>query len=264
LSDPDTVLVVTMIARAHGRYSIESSATGIGLRRSASRGLRSTPPSSSALAEERTPRLASPQYGGAQSGVGLRRSASRGLRSTPPSSSALAEERKPRLASPQCGGAQSGVGLRRLGGALLAPVLLGLALSGCTSPPAGTATPAPTPEVTSATPSASPTASPTASATPSPPATSEPADQVTIDITIADGQVSPNGDKVKVKVGQPVVLNVTSDQHDEIHAHTSEDGFSLDVPAGKKVTGSFTLTSPGSYEVESHHLEKTIVILNAS
>ena len=35
------------------------------------------------------------------------------------------------------------------------------------------------------------------------------------------------------------------------------------MTAGKKVTGSFTITSPGSFEVESHHLEKTIVILNA-
>lgn len=41
------------------------------------------------------------------------------------------------------------------------------------------------------------------------------------------------------------------------------DGYALDVPAGKKVTGSLTLTSPGSYVVEAHHLEKTIVILNA-
>ena len=59
------------------------------------------------------------------------------------------------------------------------------------------------------------------------------------------------------------MLNVTSDQADEIHAHTGGDGYELEVAAGKKVTGSFTLTSPGSYEVESHHLEKTIVILNA-
>jgi hypothetical protein len=152
---------------------------------------------------------------------------------------------------------------RRRGGTLLAPMLLGLALSGCTSPPAGTATPVPTPEVTSATPSVTSAASPTASATPSPMATPEPADEVTIDITLAGGQVSPNGTKMQVRVGQQVVLNVTSDEHDEIHAHTSGDGFTLEVPAGKKVTGWFTLTSPGSYEVEAHHLEKTIVILNA-
>jgi heme/copper-type cytochrome/quinol oxidase subunit 2 len=142
-------------------------------------------------------------------------------------------------------------------------MMLSVALSGCTSAPTGTASPTASPEVTSATPSASPPATPSASPTPSASATSQPADQVTIDITIADGQVEPNGTKMTVKVGQRVVLNVTSDEHDEIHAHTSGDGFRLEVPAGKKMTGSFTLTSPGSYEVESHHLEKTIVILNA-
>jgi hypothetical protein len=156
---------------------------------------------------------------------------------------------------------------RRLAGASLVPTLLCLALAGCTSPPAGTATPVATPEVTSATPSrttsVSPTATPTPAANPSPSKPSQPADQVTIDITIVDGQVRPNGSKVNVRLGQQVVLNVTSDEHDQIHAHTSGDGFTLEVPAGKKVTGSFRLTSPGSYEVEAHHLAKTIVILNA-
>jgi plastocyanin len=154
---------------------------------------------------------------------------------------------------------------RRVAGALLAPVTVSLVVFGCTSAPAGTASPTAAPEVTSASPSASPGSSsitPTASPT-SASATSQPADQVTIDITIADGQVKPNGAKMQVEVGQRIVLNVTSDEHDEIHAHTSADGFTLEVPAGKKVTGSFTLTSPGSYEVELHHLEKTIVILNA-
>jgi hypothetical protein len=86
---------------------------------------------------------------------------------------------------------------------------------------------------------------------------------VTIDITVADGQVSPNGKKIDVEVGQTIVLNVTSDEHDEVHAHTEGDGYELEVPAGKKVTGEFELNAPGSYEVELHHLEKVIVILNA-
>ena len=149
---------------------------------------------------------------------------------------------------------------------MLSVAATGIALTGCTSAPDGAATPAPTSEVTSATPSpsvsASATASPTTTLTPS--ATNTPVDQVTIDITIADGKVSPNGDKVSVKLGQEIVLTVTSDEAEEIHAHTADaDGFALDVPAGKKVTGSLTLTSPGSYVVEAHHLEKTIVILNA-
>ena len=156
--------------------------------------------------------------------------------------------------------------LRRLGGTLLAPALLGLALAGCTSAPSETASPTATPEVTSAAPSgttsASPSTSTSASATPSAAAT-EAASEVTIDITIAKGQVNPNGKKLDIQVGQQIVLNVTSDEDDEIHAHTPGDGYELEVSAGKKVTGSFTITSPGSYEVESHHLEKTIVILNA-
>ena len=148
---------------------------------------------------------------------------------------------------------------RWLGGTLLGPALLVLALTGCTSAPAAPATPSATPEVTSATPSATASASPMTSS----PATSSPADQVTIDITIANHQVDPNGKKIDVQVGQQIVLNVTSDTDDEIHAHTGGDGYELAVTAGKKVTGSFTLTSPGSFDVESHHLEKTIVILNA-
>ena len=86
---------------------------------------------------------------------------------------------------------------------------------------------------------------------------------MTIDITIADGQVTPNGKKINIDVGQTIVLNVTSDEDDEIHAHTEGDGYELEVPAGKKATGKFEINSPGSYEVESHHLEKVIVILNA-
>ena len=151
-----------------------------------------------------------------------------------------------------------------MAGLVLGGVLAGLALTGCTSAPADTATP--TPEVTSASPSPSDSASPSASATPTPtptPSQTSAVNSVTIDITIADGQVTPNGKKINVEVGQTIVLNVTSDEHDEVHAHTEGDGFELKVPAGKNVSGELTLNSPGSYEVESHHLEKVIVILNA-
>ncbi len=88
-------------------------------------------------------------------------------------------------------------------------------------------------------------------------------DPLTVDVTIAGGDVSPNGQKLDVAVGQEVVLNVTSDEDDEIHAHTGGDGFELEVEAGQPATGRFTLAGAGSFEVESHHLEKVIVILNA-
>ncbi len=96
------------------------------------------------------------------------------------------------------------------------------------------------------------------------PSTQEPVkDQVRIDITITGDKVDPNGKKVDVPVGATVVLTVRSDIDDEIHAHVGdEDGYSLEVKAGQTATGRFQLSSPGSFEVESHHLEKTIVILN--
>jgi hypothetical protein len=139
---------------------------------------------------------------------------------------------------------------------LLGAAVLGALLSaGCTSSPAA---PASSPTAGS---SAASSSGATTSGTPAP---TPDANTLVLDITIAAGKVSPNGQKITAKVGQQVVLHVTSDQDDEIHAHTGGDGYELEVPAGKPTTGSFTLTSPGSFEVESHHLGKTIVILNAS
>ena len=143
-----------------------------------------------------------------------------------------------------------------LGGAALVGCLL---VGGCTSAPdPGTTSPS-APSLSASAPSSSASSSTSDSPTPA----VGPAALV-VDITIAGGKVTPNGQKVPVKVGQQVTLRVTSDEDDEIHAHTGGDGYELEVPAGKPTTGSFTLTSAGSFEVESHHLEKIIVILNAS
>lgn len=87
---------------------------------------------------------------------------------------------------------------------------------------------------------------------------------LTIPITIAGGQVTPNGAKITATLGQQVVLQVTSDEADEIHAHTGGDGYELEVPANQPTTGSFTPSQPGSFEIESHHLGKVIVVLNVS
>ena len=129
-----------------------------------------------------------------------------------------------------------------------------LALAACTSAPE-TGSPAAPPSVAASTPAG---ASPSTGASPS-----VAADALTVDITLAGGQVTPNGEKLDVRVGQQVVLNVTSDEDDEIHAHTGGDGYELEVRAGVPATGTFTLDSAGSFEVESHHLEKVVVILNA-
>ncbi|HEY5787109.1 MAG TPA: hypothetical protein VIT65_20275 [Microlunatus sp.] len=139
---------------------------------------------------------------------------------------------------------------RRLGGAGAALVVC-LGLMACGGPAE--------PGLAPSTPS-----SPAGSAgTPDPTPSADAAGRVVVDITIADGKVTPNGEKVDVAVGQEVELNVTSDADDEIHAHTDDaNGYELEVRAGVPTTGRFTVSSAGSFEVESHHLEKIIVILN--
>jgi len=84
-----------------------------------------------------------------------------------------------------------------------------------------------------------------------------------IDITESQGKVTPSGQKLDVQVGQTIRLTVTSDADDAIHAHTGGDGYELEVKAGQPATGEFVLSSPGSFEVESHNLEQVIVVLNA-
>jgi len=149
-----------------------------------------------------------------------------------------------------------------IGGALIwGAVALGLLLSGCTATaePQNSASPSAvsSPSALSASPTESPTSVP-----PSSPALN-PDYPLTINIVIAKGKTIPNGVKYDMRVGQKVILNVTSDADDEIHAHTGGAGYEMQVQAGTPAKGSFTLDSPGSFEVESHHLEKIIVILNA-
>jgi hypothetical protein len=138
---------------------------------------------------------------------------------------------------------------------------LGLLLSGCTSSAEPQAPASPSAVVGSPRKPSSPATSPTSVPARSPSLNPEYA--LTINIEIARGKTVPNGKKINVGVGQKVILNVISDTDDQIHAHLGENDYELPVQAGKPAKGSFTVDSRGSFEVESHQLEKIIVILNA-
>ena len=99
-------------------------------------------------------------------------------------------------------------------------VALGVLLSGCTStaePQAG-ATPSPVASASEPSSPASPSSVP-----PSSPSLN-PDYALTINITIANGKTIPNGEKINVRVGQKVILNVTSDTDEEVHAHLGAGG----------------------------------------
>ncbi len=82
----------------------------------------------------------------------------------------------------------------------------------------------------------------------------------TIDVTIEGTDVTPNGDRVDVKVGQPIELVVKADAEGEIHVHSDPEQ-ELEYGAGTTTLAPFTIDKPGIVEVESHALEKTIVQL---
>lgn len=81
----------------------------------------------------------------------------------------------------------------------------------------------------------------------------------TIDITFADGSVTPNGERVEVDRGQPVELVVKAEEPGEIHVHSTPEQ-EFEYGAGT-TTLKLTLDKPGVVEVESHDLEVTIVQL---
>ena len=111
--------------------------------------------------------------------------------------------------------------------AVLAGAALCLLAAGCTSAPdAGQASP-------SAVASSAPASSRGVGLVQRRHPAREPTGGLTIDITIADGKVDPNGKKIDVAVGTTVILKVSSDIDDEIHAHTGGDGYELEVKAGE-------------------------------
>ncbi len=99
----------------------------------------------------------------------------------------------------------------------------------------------------------------TVSSSPTPSA-KDPDQAVVVDIAVKDGDVTPQGDRVDVKVGQKVTLHITSDAEEEVHVH-SEPEHEYELAPGDDVEKSFTIDTPGQIAVEAHHLEKTIVQL---
>ena len=134
----------------------------------------------------------------------------------------------------------------------LATVIAMLLLSGCSGEPASnTAEPTPTPE------SSSPVGTPnktTSTPTPSPSATEDATTAITV--TISGDRITPNGERVEVKVGEPIIFNVTSDRAGEFHVHSTPE----QTPAFTKGTSRIELIidKPGLVDVEEH--ESGIVI----
>lgn len=133
-----------------------------------------------------------------------------------------------------------------IGSGLAAIALLGLAAcSGTESEPGGASSPQ-TSEGASEGSSEGSSESPTQDGAPDP-----------IEITIADGGISPNGVRLEVPVGEPVTLVITADVAGSLHVHSTPEQ-EIEYSVGT-TEHEVRIDRPGVVEVESH--DPTLVVL---
>jgi plastocyanin len=144
----------------------------------------------------------------------------------------------------------------------LLPALGMLVLAGCSGSNDSGSSP-------STTPSSAPTSAPSATAsgpnTSTPSTTADPSGDradVTINITVANGKVTPSGATIKVTAGQTVLVTAVSDATDEVHIH----GYDKQLPLtpGKPASVKFTANMKGTFEIETHESGKLVAKLVVS
>ncbi|MGE2813745.1 hypothetical protein ACQI5H_01155 [Mycobacterium heidelbergense] len=87
-----------------------------------------------------------------------------------------------------------------------------------------------------------------------------PAAGLDVNVTIANGQVTPTNATLQAKVKQQITFHVTSDVADELHVHSVPD-HKFQVAAAPNQTFQFSVDVPGKVEVELHHLDRTIATI---
>lgn len=138
--------------------------------------------------------------------------------------------------------------LARIAPAVLAVTLAG-ALAGCGSSEEPEATPAPTSTTTA------PTTGP-ATPTPTPTPTVAEPEATVVELDVADPEA---GLRVKVAVGEEIVLRITSSQAGELHVHSSPE---QELAFGAGTTDvTLVIDQPGIVDVEDHGTDALLVQL---
>ena len=84
----------------------------------------------------------------------------------------------------------------------------------------------------------------------------------TVQIRVTGNQVQTAEQRVKVKLGTKVRLEVTADRADEVHLHGYDR--KVDVEPGKPAVLEFTADTPGGFEVELEEAGLKLVELQVS
>lgn len=139
-----------------------------------------------------------------------------------------------------------------------------LALSGCGSTDSGgAANEADTSDSASSAPSPTPSETDDSATESTPSPSDDDSDDSTddsgdaIEVEIEGDKVKPNGKRIKVVAGEPVLLEIESDRDGELHVHSTPE---QEIPFKKgESTLELTVDTPGVVDVEEH--EAGIVLL---
>lgn len=136
------------------------------------------------------------------------------------------------------------------------PAVLMLLVVGCGSTSTTTQSQSSSPSAESSAPSSTAGLSSNESAPPTPATL----DRTTVDVTIANGAVTPTNGQATASVGKPIVLQVASDTADQLHVHSvPEHTFSVEPRPDQSF--EFTVDVPGQVDVELHDLNRTVVTI---
>ena len=107
--------------------------------------------------------------------------------------------------------------------------------------------------------SPTPTSSPsTASSTAATPKEQDDTGTV-IDVRIDGNEITPSGDRVEVRVGEPVTFLIRANRPGGLHVH-SEPEQSFDFGSGKSIF-KVVIDRPGIVDVEEHEADRVVVQL---
>lgn len=104
----------------------------------------------------------------------------------------------------------------------------------------------------SGTPSGTAMASPSSAARPS----------TVLNVTVRGDNVTPNGERIKAKIGEPVLINVDANRAGELHVHSTPEQ-ELEYHTGKTAL-NVTIDKPGIVDIEDHIADVVVVQLEVS
>ncbi|MGW6278582.1 cupredoxin domain-containing protein [Kribbella sp. NPDC055071] len=91
---------------------------------------------------------------------------------------------------------------------------------------------------------------------------SVPRADVTINVVVSEGVVTPSGATIAVTVGQSVAVEAISDVEEEVHVHGYDK--ELQLAPGKPASVVFIADVKGTFEVETHKSGKLVAKLVVS